>query len=239
MAMRRPAAMGAVAFLTVFGRGQVPQARALWWFPMVGAGMGTVLAGVHWGTGELWPLMVVGILVVAADLVLTGGLHLDGLADSADGLLPHMERDRRLVVMSRPDVGAFAVAAVVVVLGARWSALAVDSVESLALVPIWAISRTLVALVPAIVPYARPRGLADPFMAGARRWLALWLAPAIAALVLIEGITGAVAAGVAVAAAVGVVVLAWRRLGGFTGDVLGAVIMVAETAALLALVVDP
>ena len=231
--------MGAVAFLTVFGRGQTPQARALWWFPVVGAGIGAVLAGVHWGSGELWPLMVVGILVVAADLVLTGGLHLDGLADSADGLLPHMERDRRLDVMSRPDVGAFAVAAVVVVLGARWSALAVDSIESLALVPIWAISRTLVALVPAIVPYARPGGLADPFMAGARRWLALWLAPAIAALVLIEGITGAVAAGVALGAAVGVVVLAWRRLGGFTGDVLGAVIMVAETAALLALVADP
>ena len=239
MAMRRPAVMGAVAFLTVFGRGQVPQARALWWFPMVGAGMGAVLAGVHWGAGELWPLMVVGILVVAADLVLTGGLHLDGLADSADGLLPHMERDRRLDVMSRPDVGAFAVAAVVVVLGARWSALAVDSIESLALVPIWAISRTLVALVPAIVPYARPGGLADPFMAGVRRWLALWLAPAIAALVLIEGIPGTVAAGVAVAAAVGVVAFARRRLGGFTGDVLGAVIMVAETAALLALVADP
>lgn len=239
MAMRRPSAMGAVAFLTVLGRGQTPQARALWWFPVVGAGMGAVLAGVHWGAGELWPLMVVGILVVAADLVLTGGLHLDGLADSADGLLPHMERDRRLDVMSRPDVGAFAVAAVVVVVAARWAALSVDGIESLALVPIWAISRTLVALVPAIVTYARPGGLADPFMAGARRWLALWLAPAIAALVLIEGIPGAVAAGVALGAAVGVVVLAWRRLGGFTGDVLGAVIMVAETAALVALVADP
>ena len=58
-------------------------------------------------------------------------------------------------------------------------------------------------------------------------------------LVLIEGVSGAVAAGVAVAASAGVVVLAWRRLGGFTGDVLGAVILIAETAALLALVADP
>ena len=70
-------------------------------------------------------------------------------------------------------------------------------------------------------------------------WLALWLTPAVAALVLIEGVSGAVAAGVMVAASGGVVALAWRRLGGFTGDVLGAVIMVAETAALLALVADP
>ena len=237
--MRRPAAMGAVAFLTVFGRGQTPQARALWWFPVVGAGLGAVLAAVRWGAGELWPLMVVGILVVAADLVLTGGLHLDGLADSADGLLPPMERDRRMAVMARPDVGAFATAAVAVVLAARWAALSADGIDSLSLVPVWAFSRTVVAVVPAIVPYARPGGLADPFLAGARYWLALWLAPAVVALVLIEGIPGAVAVGVAVMASVGVVALSWRRLGGFTGDVLGAVILVAETAALLALVADP
>ena len=236
--MRRPAVMGAVAFLTVAGQGQAPQARALWWFPAVGAGLGGVLAAVHWA-GELWPLLVAGILVVAVDLVLTGGLHLDGLADSADGLLPHMERDRRLAVMGRPDVGAFAIAAVVVVVAARWAALSVDSIESLALIPIWAFSRTLVAVVPAIVPYTRPGGLAAPFLEGARLWLVLWLAPAVVALVLIEGVSGAVAAGVMVVASGGVVALAWRRLGGFTGDVLGAVIMVAETVALLALVADP
>ena len=237
--MKRPAVMGAVAFLTVFGRGQAPQARGLWWFPLVGAGLGGVLAAIHWGAGELWPLLVVGILVVAADLVLTGALHLDGLADSADGLLPHMDRDKRLAVMSRPDVGAFAVAAVVVVLGARWAALSVDSIESLSLVPIWALSRTLVAVVPAVVPYARPGGLAAPFLEGATLWLVLWLAPTVTGLVLIEGVSGAVAAGVAVAASAGVVALAWRRLGGFTGDVLGAEILIAETAALLALVADP
>lgn len=231
--------MGAVAFLTVAGRGQTPQARALWWFPVVGAGLGAVLAAIHWGAGELWPFVVVGILVVAADIVLTGGLHLDGVADSADGLLPHMDRERRLEVMSRPDVGAFAVAAVVIVVAARWAALAVDGIESLALVPIWAISRTLVAVVPAIVPYARPSGLAAPFLAGARHWLVLWLAPAVAALVLIEGVAGAVAAAAAVVAAAGLVALAWRRLGGFTGDVLGAVVMVAETAALIVLVANP
>ena len=164
--MKRPAVMGAVAFLTVFGRGQAPQARGLWWFPLVGAGLGGVLAAIHWGAGELWPLLVVGILVVAADLILTGALHLDGLADSADGLLPPMDRDKRLAVMSRPDLGAFAVAAVVVVLGSRWAALTVDGIESLSLVPIWALSRTLVAVVPAVVPYARPAGLAAPFWKG-------------------------------------------------------------------------
>ncbi|MXW42676.1 MAG: adenosylcobinamide-GDP ribazoletransferase [Acidimicrobiia bacterium] len=237
--MRRTGAMSAVAFLTVAGRGQMPHAKTLWWFPLVGAGLGAVLAAIHWGASELWPLMVVGILLVAADLILTGALHLDGLADSADGLLPHMERDRRLAVMNHPDVGAFAIATVVVVLGARWAALSVDSIESLSLIPIWALSRTVVAVTPAIVPYARPGGLADPFLAGTSLWLALWLVPAIAGLVLIEGVTGTVAAGVAVMASAGIATLAWRKLGGFTGDVLGSVILIAETAALLALVTKP
>ena len=92
------------------------------------------------------------------------------------------------MVMSRPDVGAFAIAAAVVVLGARWAALSVDGIESLSLVPIWALSRTLVAVVPVFVPYARPGGLAAPFLDGARPWLVLWLAPVVAALMLIEGV---------------------------------------------------
>ncbi len=231
--------MSAAAFLTLAGRGQPPQPRALWWFPIVGAGIGGILAAVHWGAGELWPPLVVGVVVVAADLTITGGLHLDGLADSADGLLPHLKRQQRLEVMSRPDVGAFAVATVVVVLAARWAALGVDGVDWWALVPIWALSRTVVAVIPAVVPYARPGGLAEPFLEGARWWPALWLVPAVAGLVLFDGVSGGVAAAAGVAVAAGVVALAWRRLGGFTGDVLGAVVITAETAALLALVANP
>ena len=71
-----------------------------------------------------FPPAVAGGLAVAADLALTGMLHLDGLADSADGLLPPLPRDRRLAVMRSPDVGAFGVAAVVSAIGLRWAALA-------------------------------------------------------------------------------------------------------------------
>ncbi len=232
-------ALSAVAFLTIVGRGQGIHRRAFWWFPIVGAALGAVLASVHRGASELWPPLVVGILVVAADLALTGALHLDGLADSADGLVPQINRDKRLTLMSQPDVGAFGVAAVVVVLGVRWAALSVDSVASLSLIPIWALSRTVVAVVPALVPYARPGGLADPFLGGANLWLTLWLAPVVGALVLTEGLSGAVAATAGLVVSAVVVWFAWRKIGGFTGDVLGAVILCAETAALLALAANP
>lgn len=227
--------LSALAFLTVAGGAHAPGVRTLRWFPPVGAGIGAVLAVVWVGASELWPPAVAALLVVVADLVLTGMLHLDGLADSTDGLIPHLERERRLEVMRRPDVGGFALAVVPVVLLARWVALATDLVEPVALVAVWAASRTLMAVVPAVVPYARPAGLATPFLAGARRWYAVWLVPVAVVLLTAHGVGGAAALAAGLAAGAGVVALAHRRLGGFTGDVLGASAVVVETVALLAL----
>lgn len=230
--------LSALGFLTIVGGARVPDHRTLPWFPVVGAALGGALALVWVGASELWPPAVAAVLVVAADLALTGMLHLDGLADSADGLLPHLERERRLAVMAAPDVGGFAIAVVPTVLLARWAALAGDGVEPLALVGVWAASRTIIAVVPALVPYARAAGLASPFLAGARWWLAAWLVPAAAVVVVAERLVGAAAVVAMVAAGALVVAVARRRLGGFTGDVLGAAAVVAETVALLALAVD-
>lgn len=230
--------LSAVAFLTVLGGARSPGPRTFAWFPVVGAGIGLLLAGVWLGASELWTPPVAAALVVAADLALTGMLHLDGLADAADGVLPHLDRERRLAVMSAPDVGAFAVGAVAVALLLRWSALATDEVPALALVGTWAASRTVLAVVPALVPYAREGGLAGPLVGGARRSLAAWLLPCAVVLVLAAGAQGGLALLVLVAAAGGVVALAQRRLGGFTGDVLGACAVVGETAALLVLAVE-
>ncbi|MFT7601503.1 MAG: adenosylcobinamide-GDP ribazoletransferase [Acidimicrobiales bacterium] len=230
--------MSALAFLTVVGRSRAPGARTLPWFPMVGATVGATMAMVHWGAHQVWTPLVAGALVVTADLALTGALHLDGLADSADGLLPHMNRDRRLAVMAEPESGVFAVAVVVTILMIRWSLLADPAVEPLAFVAVWAISRTAAAVVPSLVPYARPAGLVAPFLAGSHRLLGLWVIPATATLVAIGGAIGAAAVVASMIAAGGVVALALRRLGGFTGDILGAVILVSETMALLVLAVQ-
>jgi adenosylcobinamide-GDP ribazoletransferase len=227
--------LSALAFLTVVGGAHVPDGRTMRWFPLVGAGIGGVLALVWAGAGELWAPAVAAVVVVTADLAITGMLHLDGLADSADGLLPHLDRDRRLAVMRQSDVGAFALTVVPTVLLARWAALAGDVVEPVAFVAVWAATRTVMAVVPAFVPYARAQGLASPFLAGARRWYAVWLLPAAAVLVAAHAVTGIVALVLGVTAAAGVVALARRRVGGFTGDVLGAAAVIGETTCLLVL----
>lgn len=231
--------LSALGFLTVFGGARTPDRTTFLFFPVVGALIGAALAGVWLVSVELWSPGVAAVLVVAADLAITGMLHADGLADAADGLLPHLDRDRRLAVMAAPDVGAFALAVVPVVLLGRWAALATDLVEPLSLIAVWAASRTVLAVVPALVPYARDAGLASTMLPGARRWTALWLVPAAGVLVVAQGTTGAVALVALLATAVGVVLLARRRVGGFTGDVLGACAVLAETVALLALAARP
>ncbi|MXV89143.1 MAG: adenosylcobinamide-GDP ribazoletransferase [Acidimicrobiia bacterium] len=231
--------LSALTFLTVLGRSAPPDRRTFRWFPVVGAGLGAAVGGVHLGVHRLWPPLVAGVVVVAADLILTGALHLDGLADSADGLLVHADRPRRLALMAEPGIGVFALAAGGIVLLARWALLTDPDIELLSLVALWAVSRTLAASVPAFVRYARRGGLAEPFLSGSRHWLLAWLAPAGAGLFLLEGARGPIALGVAVATGALIAAVAHRRLGGFTGDVLGAVIMLSETAALLTLVASP
>lgn len=226
--------LSALGFLTVVGRGRIPNEGTMGWFPIVGAVIGAVLALVHEVSSDLWTLSVVAALVVVADLAITGLLHVDGLADAADGLLPHMDRDRRLEVMRTPDVGAFALAIVPAVLLVRWAAIA-GVHEPWAFVGVWALTRTGMVVVAAAVPYARHRGLASAFLDGAHRWHALWAVPALGYLVIVDGGRGALAATAVVLTMAAVTAVSVRRLGGFTGDVLGASAVLAETTALLAL----
>jgi adenosylcobinamide-GDP ribazoletransferase len=172
--------------------------------------------------------------VVAADLALTGMLHFDGLVDSADGLLPPLERSRRLDVMADPAAGAFGVGVAVVVLLLRWASLAALAPSPVLLSALWCASRLAMAQFARTVPYARPAGLASAFLApGARRLpvAGMLLGAALTALGAGDAVAGVAALGIAAAA---VMALAVRRVGGFTGDVLGAAGMVGETAGLLA-----
>ena len=231
----------ALAFLTPLGRPLSPSPKALKWFPLIGLALGACLGGIWWASTRAWNAGVAAVLVVSFDLALTGMLHLDGLADSADGLLPHLERQRRLQVMSEPGVGAFGVSVVAVVLLARWIALASLAPSALLLAGLWCVSRTSMAVAAALVPYARPEGgLATSFIPLRRAsqlpsWLLAAGGGAIALAVLLAWRLGAGAPVLvcAIAGAGGVLLLAWRRLGGFTGDVLGAAGVMAETLGLV------
>ena len=227
----------ALAFLTVVGGAAPPDRRAPAWFGPVGAALGLAVGGVWWVAGELWPPLVAALLAVTVDAALTGMLHFDGLADSADGLLSPLERGRRLEVMATPGVGAFGGMVVTLVVLARVAALAALAPDPLLVAGLWTASRASMAVALASLPYARVGGgAASGFRAGPAT-------PALAALVLgcalvawaFDGGWGPrvlVAAG-SLAGFGAVMTLAWRRLGGYTGDVLGAAGVVAETVGLL------
>ena len=227
---------GALSFLTAFGRARPPGPRTLDWFPLAGAVIGLALGALWWAANRVWSAQISAALVVAADLGATGLLHFDGLVDSADGLLPHLDRQRRLEVMAAPEVGAFGVGVAIAVLLMRWAALAAIRPSVILLVALWCLSRTGMAVAARTQPYARAEGgLASAFF-GAPRW-----APLIAGAAVSLGLAfawrlpaGAVSVTAAVVAGAAVVWLARRRLGGFTGDVLGAAGVLAETAGLMA-----
>lgn len=225
----------AFSFLTPVGPAKAPGPTTLDWFAPAGAVIGLALGGFWWLTARAWPLQVAAALVVAADLAVTGLLHLDGLADSADGLLPHLSNPRRLQVMSTPEVGAFGVGVAGVVLLLRWAALASLRPGILLLGGLWCLSRTAMAIVARTRPYARPEGGLASAFAGPTRWLPLGVGVA-GGLALCAGWRvghGLAAGGAALVGATLVAVLADRRIGGYTGDVLGACAVVAETAGLL------
>ena len=224
----------ALAFLTPLGGPAAPSPSALRWFPAVGAALGLGLGLVWAAADRLWPALVAAAVVVAADMALTGMLHLDGLVDAADGLLPHLPPERRLEVMDRPDAGAFGMGAAGAALLLRWSALATMPPAPLLLAGLWCLSRTAMAVAATTRPYARPDGLATAFLgASLGRVAVAGAGAAVVASYAGRGGPGVAAVIVAAGAAAGVVALAQRRLGGFTGDVLGAAGMVGETAGLL------
>jgi adenosylcobinamide-GDP ribazoletransferase len=229
--------LAALAFLTVLGRSRAPTPAALVWFAPVGVLVGAAVGATWWAASALWPALVAATLAVTVDLALTGLLHLDGLADSADGLLPHLPRDRRLQVMAEPAVGAFAVGTVLVVLLLRVTAIAAvpDAWKAVAFMAgLWVASRALMAVAIALLPSARPGGLSAAFV-GASPWPALTagLLLTLAGTIAGRGFVGILAVTAGLAAGAGVLVLARRRLGGYTGDVLGAAGMVVETVALV------
>ena len=224
----------ALAFLTIAGGDRVPDERTLDWFPAVGAVLGLGLGGLWWSIGRAWPAAVAAALFVAADLAITGMLHVDGLVDSADALLAPMDRGRRLEVMADPRAGAFGVVAAGAVLLLRYAAVVTLRPAILLIGGLWCLSRTFIAVVARTRRHARPdAGLAGAFMGGSRRY-PLWLG-GVLGFGLAAGWRlgpGLVAAACAVLGGVAVVALAERRVGGYTGDVLGASAVIAETVGL-------
>jgi adenosylcobinamide-GDP ribazoletransferase len=226
---------GAVAFLTVVGGAAPPTEASVAWFPVVGALVGLAVGGAWWGAAQIWPRPVAAVVAVNVDLALTGLLHADGLCDAADGLIAPMARERRLEVMRSPGVGAFGATTLAATLLLRVTALGAVAPAPLLVAGLWAASRAWMAGAMSFVPYARPGGLAAAFGDARARPAVMFAGVALGLALAIawHPAAGAVAVAAGTVAAGAVVWLAWRRLGGFTGDVLGAAGMVGETVGLL------
>jgi cobalamin 5'-phosphate synthase/cobalamin synthase len=234
--------LGALSFLTVVpvGRGTAPGAsdvgRGAVYFPLVGAFVGGAVALSAWAASLILPLTLAALIGVGAGAVLTGALHLDGLADTADGY-GGRTRARALEIMRDHSVGSYGVVAVVLDLGLRTAALASllpSPHRLLYLVAAGALSRSLAVGLGALLPDARGgRGQASLLEGVGAGLAAVAAAAGIVIAVLLTRWPGLLAAlGVA---ALGVL---WglhcrRRLGGMTGDTLGAASEASEVFVLL------
>lgn len=214
-------------------------------FPLVGLGVGAVVAGVNWAASLAMPALPSAGLAVMAGAVLTGAVHLDGLADAADGLFGGRTPARRLEIMRDPHVGAFGVIAVGLALilksGGISSLTAPHAWAGIVLAP--ALGRLAAVEVMTTFRYARAEGTGSPYGPGgkavprARLILPVAAVTSAAAAWLLAGPWGLIALAVSAATGLAVGAFAARRLGGgVTGDVYGAAVVTAEIAALLSFV---
>jgi adenosylcobinamide-GDP ribazoletransferase len=221
------------------GAGGEDLVRAAPLFPLVGAGLGAVVGGAALGLAEVLPALLAGLLAVSLELVLTGALHVDGLADSADGL-GGRDRERSLAIMRDHTLGAYGVSALALALAVKAAALGSLAAlgEVAPVVAALALSRAAPLPLGRLLPYARPGEGSGQSLAGG---LGMGATLAGTGLALLVALAAAGLAGLAMGAAVaavtaGVGALSHRRLGGVTGDVMGGAIELSATLALVAAV---
>ena len=212
-------------------------ARSLAWLPLVGVGIGGLLAlsgRLLEGRLDVWPAAA---LIVALWALLTGAIHLDGLADSADGL-GGRDREQRLAIMRDSHIGSYGAIALVLLLVLKVGLVAgvLARGHHLWLLAIPAIARAGSAGLSVALPYARDEGTGAALVRGARsERLAVAVATAVVAALACARLRGVVALAAAALVVLAVGRIAQRRIGGVTGDVLGAAIELAECAALVGL----
>ena len=214
--------------------------RSAGYFPLVGLIIGLILVGLNWLLGILLPPMVVNALLIVFLVVISGAIHLDGFADTCDGLGGHKTVEDRWQVMHDSRAGAFGIVGIVLLLMVKYVSLTsipeVWLMTTLILMPVtgrWAMTYALFAY-----PYARDTGLGKAFKQGTT-WPRFTLATVIA-----------VAIATAIAQLVGLAVLffGWvvtlvtaaylkRKFKGLTGDNYGAINEVAEVSVLIFIII--
>jgi adenosylcobinamide-GDP ribazoletransferase len=234
--------LAALRFLTVIpvpGRREVAAedlGRSLGYFPVVGIIIGLILAGLNWLLNLILPSDIVNILLIVSLVVISGALHLDGLADTCDGLGGHKTVEARWEVMRDSRVGGFGFIGICLLLLVKYVSLngVPQPLLMMTLIIMPVVSRWAMVYAVFAYPYARPDGLGKVFKQAAR-----WQQMAVATLVALAVAVGlARLAGLAIMVGIWVIVVLMaaylkRKFSGLTGDTYGAINEVAEVCVLI------
>lgn len=237
----------AIAFLTILPVPAIPTTTTTdsevgltgvaVWFPVIGAAVGALAGGVRVGAEQLIGAIPATVLAMIALVVVTGALHQDGLADTADGLGARGGRSRRLEVMRDSSTGVFGALALI-----AWALLLVSTVASLdadrafrALTTACALARWAALLHATTTHPARTDGLGAALHPGHLALAAASTVSIAAALAICGPGPGAAALGATLLVVAFSATFARRTLGGRTGDTLGATVAISEATICLVL----
>lgn len=237
--------LAAVRFLTIlplpgtWGTAEEDLAGSSAYFPLIGLLLGIVAAAAAIGLSLLLPPWPASALLVIVLIAFSGGLHMDGLSDTADGFMSSRPRERILEIMKDSRIGAMGAIAIASCLMVKLTCL-----ESLSAAGFWRATllmplagRCAIVIQMAALPYARPEG-----GLGAVFYRNRSVIPVIVATLLMAAVAwracdkaGVIAMGVVVAGTVLFNLICRRKIGGATGDTLGASCEIAETLTAVAL----
>lgn len=225
-------------FLTILPLGkprEAPGRRMVQYFPLAGLIVGFLLALTDTVLQRLFPLNIVSLIDVIFLAVVTGALHLDGLADTADGLFSHRSTEDALRIMKDSRVGTMGLLALVFVLGIKWAGISsMHEHRAIYLILIPAYARGAFPIAIHFLDYVRPEGgTAGALFAGNRSIVNLGPALIPVALSLLLGFKGALLNVVFIGIVMLVTVYYQKRIGGITGDMLGALGEVTEAGLFL------
>jgi adenosylcobinamide-GDP ribazoletransferase len=229
--------IGALQFLTLIRIRRVQEfepGRILPYFPAVGLLVGLLLVGVDALACMLWPRPVAALLDLLFLCWITGGLHLDGLGDSMDGLYGRRPVDKALAIMKDSRMGAMGVMAICFGLGIKWGGLAaVESQRAIALLTIPAFGRSSMLLGIRMLPYGRSEGVGRDFFRSPLGLTDFWGVLLPVGFAFFAGGRGICLILAFILISIGVILFYKRRMNCITGDMAGALCEIVEAGLFL------
>lgn len=208
-------------------------------FPIVGFLIGALTATIWLVTYYVLPALPAAGIAIAFGLILTGALHEDGLSDCADGLGGNVSKERALEIMRDSRIGTYGSVALILTIGLRWTGLASLDLWTgfIGLILAHMIGRAAIIIPLTYSKYARSEGLASTVSTGVNKNIFYLIITITALMALALGLWQGLAA-FALAMFAATLTMLWlnKRIGGYTGDGLGAIEQVAEITALLTFV---